>query len=315
MRLSVRGCVVVVVVVYNGIVPWWSVRWIFFFVKKSVRNVSFLGFSIRGWRRRLRGQRRVPFAQPVFVFVVFIVLVVVRSIQRASSERTTLLFSPPRWCLWHFLFLNDDSNRRLLWTKKRIDSRAFGWWTVQKATTPSPPSRFRCASNDVPTTFTTTTTKRRERKKRREFSGHRKKKTGVTTPKSEGKLKKGQNPKYTYILSSRCTLIKPKIKKPKRVPRGTVGTSDEGFGGLVGYDACLTRRRSSVRLRPEIQLFFCMCVRRQSERENIMQATFKLRAKSAWWGLFFYIFIFLCQEKNKSVFFEKKNAHIKIHFW
>ena len=108
-----------------------------------------------------------------------------------------------------------------------------------------------------------------------------KKKTGVTTPKSEGKLKKGQNLKYTYILSSKCTLIKPKIKKPKRVPRGTVGTSDEGFGGLVGYDACLTRRRSSVRLRPEIQLFFCMCVRRQSERENIMQATFKLRAKSA----------------------------------
>ena len=70
--------------------------------------------------------------------------------------------------------------------------------------------------------------------------------------------------------------------QPNGVPRGTVGTSDEGFGGLVGYDACLTRRRSSVRLRPEIQLFFLhVWVRRQSERENIMQATFKLRAKSA----------------------------------
>ena len=114
--------------------------------------------------------------------------------------------------------------------------------------------------------------KRRERKKRREFSGHRKKKTGVTTPKSEGKLKKGQkNPKYTYILLSTCTLIKPKLKnkwKPKRVPRGTVGTSDEGFGGLVGYDACLTRRRSSVRLRPEIQLFFLhVCTSSKRERE------------------------------------------------
>ena len=76
-------------------------------------------------------------------------------------------------------------------------------------------------------------------------------------------------------------LIKP-LLNTEGVPRGTVGTSDEGFGGLVGYDACLTRRRSSVRLRPEIQLFFLhVCVRRQSERENIMQATFKLRAKSA----------------------------------
>ena len=44
-----------------------------------------------------------------------------------------------------------------------------------------------------------------------------KKKTGVTTPKSEGKLKKGQNPKYTYILSFSCTLIKPKIQKYRSV--------------------------------------------------------------------------------------------------
>ena len=112
-------------------------------------------------------------------------------------------------------------------------------------------------------------------------------------------------------------LIKP-LLNTEGVPRGTVGTSDEGFGGLVGYDACLTRRRSSVRLRPEIQLFFLhVCVRRQSERENIMQATFKLRAKKkrVMRPLLLYIFIFLCQENNKSVFFEKKNAHIQIHLW
>ena len=78
------------------------------------------------------------------------------------------------------------------------------------------------------------------------------------------------------------TIVNPQRKNRSVCLTGTVGTSDEGFGGLVGYDACLTRRRSSVRLRPEIQLFFLhVCVRRQSERENIMQATFELRAKSA----------------------------------
>ena len=97
--------------------------------------------------------------------------------------------------------------------------------------------------------------------------------------KKEAKLGKTRNTFFLCILKSKT--LRRKEEKPKGVPRGTVGTSDEGFGGLVGYDACLTRRRSSVRLRPEIQLFFCMCVRRQSERENIMQATFKLRAKSA----------------------------------
>ena len=128
-----------------------------------------------------------------------------------------------------------------------------------------------------------TTTKRRERKKRREsyrlflLSGHRKKNRRYD--KKEAKIGKTRNTFFLCILKSKT--LRRKEEKPKGVPRGTVGTSDEGFGGLVGYDACLTRRRSSVRLRPEIQLFFCMCVRRQSERENIMQATFKLRAKSA----------------------------------
>ena len=81
------------------------------------------------------------------------------------------------------------------------------------------------------------------------------------------------------------------------MPRGTVGTSDEGFGGLVGYDACLTRRRSSVRLRPEIQLFFCTVV-----RERIICARLLLNIYAS---TLFYA------EKKTSVFREK-NVHTQL---
>ena len=48
--------------------------------------------------------------------------------------------------------------------------------------------------------------KTREKKETRVLGPSKKKKTGVTTPKSEGKLKKGQNPKYTYILLFRLKI-------------------------------------------------------------------------------------------------------------
>lgn len=93
-------------------------------------------------------------------------------------------------------------------------------------------------------------------------------------------------------------LIKPLINT-EGVPRGTVGTSDEGFGGLVGYDACLTRRRSSVRLRPEIQLFFCTVVK---ARENIICARLSLNIYAS---TLFYA-------KKKTSVFREKNVHTQL---
>jgi len=51
--------------------------------------------------------------------------------------------------------------------------------------------------------------KTREKKETRVLGPSKKKKKQALRPQkvSFGKLKKGQNPKYTYILSSRCTLI------------------------------------------------------------------------------------------------------------
>jgi len=50
--------------------------------------------------------------------------------------------------------------------------------------------------------------KTREKKETRVLGPSKKKKQALRPQKvSFGKLKKGQNPKYTYILSSTCTLI------------------------------------------------------------------------------------------------------------
>ena len=116
MRLSVRGCVVVVVVVvYNGIVLA-DLCVGFSSSKKALETFSSaspyedddadfedkdasLSHNPSRLRRLHRPRRR---ATPTR-----------RSIQRASSERTTtLLFLPSMMSLT--LFLNDDSNRRLL---------------------------------------------------------------------------------------------------------------------------------------------------------------------------------------------------------
>ena len=77
-----------------------------------------------------------------------------------------------------------------------------------------------------------------------------------------------------------------------------------GFGGLVGYDACLTRRRSSVRLRPEIQPFF---LHMSSKRERIMRATFvesTTQREAIEVSSLFYA-------KKKTSVFREKNVHIK----